>query len=234
MKHRYKHSKFRRFIFKLTVYLLFVCTSLFLVLNFQIHPYVSELVKAKAENTVSSLINEEILRAVRALDCSYSDIILLHQNESGEINGFSVDTVKVNVLRADILTSTLKELEKIERHTVSLPLGTFLGGDITAGMGPDIYITVVVTDALKCSVLTSFYEAGINQTLHSISLKLTVKCVALLPSGKCRFTVDAECPIGETVLVGKVPDAYTKINRLTDDITETEIDDIYDFGATPN
>jgi sporulation protein YunB len=234
MKHRYKQGKLKKFFIKLAVYLTFVCTSIFLVLNFQIHPYVSELVKAKAENTVASLINEEIMRAVRALECSYSDIILLHHNDGGEIDGFSVDTIKVNVLRADILTSALRELEKIERHTVSLPLGTFLGGDLTAGMGPDIFVTVLVTDALKCSVLTSFYEAGINQTLHSISLKLTVKCVALLPSGKCRFTVDAECPIGETVLVGKVPDAYTKISRLTDDITESEIDDIYDFGATPN
>jgi len=37
-----------------------------------------------------------------------------------------------------------------------------------------------------------------------------------------------------TVIVGDVPDAFTQIVRLTDDITESDIDDIFDFGAELN
>ena len=54
----------------------------------------------------------------------------------------------------------------------------------------------------------------------------------LIPAAPQKITVTAEYRIAETVIVGKVPDAYTKINRFADDIAESEIDDIYDFGAS--
>ena len=136
-------------------------------------------------------------------------------------------------MRASILKEALKTLEYKKTHNVTIPIGSLIG-ELSSGKGPSIPITIILTDALQCSVVTDFYEAGINQTLHTISLKLKVSCKALIPTGSCTFDVTAECPIGQTVLIGDVPEAFTKINRLTDDITETEIDDIYDFGASAN
>jgi hypothetical protein len=37
--------------------------------------------------------------------------------------------------------------------------------------------------------------------------------------------------VAETLIVGEVPDALTQINRLTEEISEEEIDDVNDFGA---
>ncbi len=228
-----KLQKVRRFIVRLALYLLFVAVCALLICNFQIHPYASAIVKAKAQNEITSDINSAIDEAVRDLNCTYSDMIKVHYSDGGRAAALSVDTVRVNLLRANILKKTLSTLEYIERHDISLPLGTMLG-ELSSGKGPDIPITVIITDALQCSVVTDFYEAGINQTIHTVSLRLKVSCKALLPSGSCTFEVTAECPIGQTVLIGEVPEAYTKIHRLTDDITETEIDDIYDFGASAN
>ena len=226
--------RFKRFIIKFTVYILFVSTCFLLIFNLQIHPYTAAMVRAKAQNEISMLINEAIDGAVRSLNCSYSDMIAVHYGEAGRAVALSVDTMRVNILRADILRIALSELDYHEKHLIHIPLGTILGGEITSARGPDIPISVIVTDALECAVITDFREEGINQTLHTVSLKLKVSCMALLPSGKCTFSVTAECPIGQTVLLGEVPEAYTKIHRLTDDITENEIDDIYDFGASPN
>lgn len=228
-----KRSKTIRSIVKLTVYLAFVSFCALLICNLQIHPYASALVRAKAQNEITAEINHAIDNAVRELNCSYSDMITVHYSEGGRAAALSVDTVKVNLLRAEILRSALETLEYSEKHSITLPLGTMIS-ELSSGKGPQIPITVIITDALQCAVVTDFYEAGINQTLHTISLQLSVSCKALLPSGSCVFEVTAECPIGQTVLIGDVPEAYTKIHRLTDDITETEIDDIYDFGATAN
>ena len=226
--------RIKRFFTKLTVYLLFITICFILIINFQIHPYTSALVRAKAQNEINGIINEAKDKAVRSLNCSYSDIITVHYGLEGTVAALSVDTMRVNALRADILRLTLNDLEYFQKHRIPIPLGTILGGEIASAKGPDVFVSVIVTDALECSVVTNFREEGINQTLHTINLRLKVGCIALLPSGKCKFDVTAECPIGQTVLIGDVPEAYTKIHRLTDDISETEIDDIYDFGASPN
>ncbi len=225
--------KVRRFIFRTIVYLIFVSVCAFLICNFQIHPFASALVRAKAQNEITDEINSAIEDAVREINCTYADMITVHYADGGRAAALSVDTVTVNLLRAAILRKALATLEYSEKHDITIPLGTMLG-ELSSGKGPNIPITVIIADALQCSVVTDFYEAGINQTLHTVSLRLKVSCKALLPVGSCTFDVTAECPIGQTILIGEVPEAYTKIHRLTDDITETEIDDIYDFGASAN
>lgn len=223
----------RKFIIKFLIYLLFVSISLIFICNLQIHPYATALVRAKAQNEITAEINDAIDTAVRQLNCTYADMISVYYSEDGRVSALSVDTVQVNLLRASILKEALKTLEYKKTHNVTIPIGSLIG-ELSSGKGPSIPITIILTDALQCSVVTDFYEAGINQTLHTISLKLKVSCKALIPTGSCTFDVTAECPIGQTVLIGDVPEAFTKINRLTDDITETEIDDIYDFGASAN
>lgn len=222
-----------KFITKLIIYLLFVSISFIFICNLQIHPYATALVRAKAQNEITAEINGAIDTAVRNLSCTYTDMISVHYGEDGRVSALSVDTVQVNLLRASILKEALKTLEYKKTHNVTIPIGSLIG-ELSSGKGPSIPITIILTDALQCSVVTNFYEAGINQTLHTISLKLKVSCKALIPTGSCTFDVTAECPIGQTVLIGDVPEAFTKIHRLTDDITETEIDDIYDFGASAN
>lgn len=234
MKKHGKLRRIRRFAFRLTAYLIFVAVCLLLICNFQIHPYAAAVVRAKAQNEISAKINNAIDAAVRELGCTYSDMIEVHYGDGGRVAALSVDTVKVNLLRSDILRKALETLDYSEKHSIVIPIGTVIGGEITSGKGPEIPITVLIADALQCSVVTDFYDMGINQTLHTVSLKLKVSCKALLPSGSTTFEVSAECPIGETVLLGEIPQAYTEIHRLTDDITETEIDDIYDFGASVN
>ena len=53
-----------------------------------------------------------------------------------------------------------------------------------------------------------------------------------MPMSTQTMNVTTKYCVAETVIVGEVPDAYTKINRLDDELSESDIDDIYDFGAT--
>ena len=91
---------------------------------------------------------------------------------------------------------------------------------------------LVPANALTGHLESSFSEEGINQTRHKIWVSVKVKITFLLPNYEKNSEVSVKIPLVETVLLGNVPDAYTKINRLTDDIEESEIDDIYDFGAS--
>ena len=172
-----RSKKARRSFIRFIVYILFVTVCFLLICNFQIHPYASALVRAKAQNEITAEINSAIDDAVRELNCTYADMITVHHTQDGRAAALSVDTVRVNLLRASILKKTLATLEYSERHDITLPLGTMLG-ELSSGKGPEIPITVIIADALQCSVVTDFREAGINQTLHTVSLRLKVSCKA--------------------------------------------------------
>ena len=60
---------------------------------------------------------------------------------------------------------------------------------------------------------SSFSEAGVNQTLHRIELELTVPMTLLLPGGPVETESVTRLCVAETVIVGRVPDAYLQMER---------------------
>ena len=118
-----------------------------------------------------------------------------------------------------------------ERMTVRIPLGSLSGSALLSGKGPDVRVKLAVSQKITCAVRGDFTESGINQTLHRVFLRVTVEVCALLPGAVQTFSVPTDICVAETVIIGKVPEAYTRIDRFASDVTETEIDDISDYGA---
>ena len=76
-----------------------------------------------------------------------------------------------------------------------------------------------------------FTERGINQTLFEMYITFEVTVTLSMPLRSVEVPISTRYLLAETVIVGDVPEAFTDINRTFDDITESEIDDINDFGA---
>lgn len=226
--------RLRRIALRLLCYLSFVAVSFVLIYNRQIYPYVAAIARAQAENGIQQVFSDAVGKAVEETDLSYSDLIVLHTAGDGAIDALSVDTARVNAVRSRLLSDALSSLRETEIETVRIPLGTLLAGELSSGRGPLIPVKILVSRALSCGVCSSFEERGINQTLHRIFLSLSCEVTAMLPSGAVSFTVTADCCIGETVLVGKAPETFTKIDRLVDDVTEEEIDNIVNYGSLGN
>ena len=56
--------------------------------------------------------------------------------------------------------------------------------------------------------MSSFEEAGVNQTCHRLTLTLQTEVAVLIPGEKLEISVEASVPLAETVLVGSVPAVY--------------------------
>ncbi|MBQ7170644.1 MAG: sporulation protein YunB [Clostridia bacterium] len=223
--------RFRRFAIRLLCYFLFVLIALILIYNKQIYPYVAAITRSQAENNVQQVFSDAVANAAEEMALTYSDLIVLHTDGGGAIDALSVNTAKVNAVRSRLLTDALASLRETEIETVHIPLGTLLAGELSSGRGPQIPVKVLVARVLRCGVVSTFEETGINQTLHRIYLSLSCEATAMLPSGMISFTVTTDCCIGETVLVGKTPESFTKIDRLTDDVTEDEIGNLINYGS---
>ena len=91
-----------------------------------------------------------------------------------------------------------------------------------------LYIgTVGVSGGVLTTVDSVFSAAGVNQTTHRIEMTITVDLFIAVPTAHTSVQVETPFVIAESVLLGKVPDAYTVVTG--DDQTTTG--QIFDYGA---
>lgn len=210
--------------------LLLVLLALFFLFNFQFTPLLEALASTDATQTIEQLLSAAIHQEMEKNPTLYSDIVTLAYKNNGSVAALRADTAKLLTLRTRLSLSVVSLLQNDNRMIAEVPLSSLLGINI---MPPDIAIRLPIrlTRAFNAYFLSRFEERGINQTRHSILFFVSIEVTLLIPGGTRTLCVSREFPFAETVIVGDVPDAYTHIDRLTDDITESEIDDIYDFGA---
>jgi len=105
------------------------------------------------------------------------------------------------------------EMENISRQKLSVPLGAITGSRIFSGWGPDINFRAAAEAAASVRVEDSFLSAGINQTLHSVYLHISVDLQVIAPLSRDSITVDSTVLLAEAVIVGYTPDTYVVLEN---------------------
>ena len=217
-----------RHIRPVCIFLCVLC-MLALLVNGVLLPKVRSLCEHTLRNRLSRLASEEAYSLLSEGGYTYESFIRLNYDETGALRSASVDTVTLSLLKAKLSLAVLSHL-CAEELTVSVPVSALLGILLFSGVSGEIPVTATVMPSATASILSVFEEAGINQTRHAVTLSLCFFASYLLPTGKEDLTFRFDLPLAETVIVGDVPDSLTQITRLTDDVTEYEIDDAVDFG----
>ncbi len=225
-----RRQRFAHLLKKMFLFILFVSISLILMYNFQIIPALIPLAKAQAATDTTVAMQKAIQNCVR--DGGYTNFVTLRYGEDGNVAALETDTASIALITGEIVDAVCDALCENTKLAVSIPAGNLSGGALFTGRGPDIRLRIAASPKITCEMQNEFYESGINQTLHRIIAHVETEIYILIPASPQKLTVTAEYCIAETVIVGMVPDAYTKINRFSDEIAESEIDDIYDFGAS--
>lgn len=211
--------------------LIFLCLllALSLLVHFSLLPKVRHLCMTALSNRLEALANQKAYSVLEQQGYSYTDFILLAYDANGSVRSASVDTVKLNLLKTKLASEVLTALYTHD-VTVTVPVGNLLGLVFFSGKGPNVPISAQVSEGMHARFHSSFTTSGFNQTRHVIGFSLHFAAVYLLAGKTETLSFDIEIPVAETLIVGDVPDTLTQISRLSDDITEIEIDDAVDFG----
>ncbi len=205
--------------------------ALLFLFNFGLYPGVSALALAEAKNEAAAIVATAFSENLAEAGEGYEDLVTLHFRDDGGISGMSCHMPALNAARNAILRAVLTAIGKERVLSLAIPLGNILGGELLSGRGPGIPVRILLARSAAAHIESEFLTAGINQTLHRILFTVSITLTVLTPSHPIEIVLQERFPIAETVIVGTVPDAFTQINRLTDTITEQDIDDIFDFGA---
>ena len=193
--------------------------------DLRLKPVVINAARSRARLFASDVISRSVDAAVAESTGSFINVIY---GEDG-ISAIETNVTGISRLRADSILNIRGEISDIDRMTLDIPLGNLAGGMLLTGRGFPVRIKLVPIGDVSGEIYSEFSETGINQTLHRIYLRVRVSMNMIVASDTVRLELADDILVAETVIVGKVPDAYTAINRF--EIDENEENDLNDYAA---
>ena len=176
-------------------------------LDRQLLPLLTQYSKTQAQWRVTRMINEAVTEVLGNSETDYGALVTVTRDSAGNVVSAEADTRRLNMLKAAVTTAVTERIGAEEEMTVAIPVGVS-GGVLT-------------------TVDSVFTAAGVNQTTHRIEMKITVDLFIAVPTAHTSVRVETPFIIAESVLLGKVPDAYTVVTG--DDQSTTG--QIFDYGA---
>lgn len=191
---------------------LFICFVLlfavFLFLRDQYDRVIQSLAETQVTNTTSDLTNDAIARQIAEGDIRYDRIVYFEKDLNGRITALKTNMSEVNRLKTDILNIINDEILALDTMDIGIPLGSMILPQFFSGKGPQIPVHILSIRNSDAVFASSFHHAGINQTLHQLTMVVSID-VAMLVLGKASsFTVTSEVVVAETVIVGEVPQTF--------------------------
>ncbi len=138
----------------------------------------------------------------------YEDLVTVLRNEEGDIVSFSANALKINKIARDTASISQSNLKNLSLNGIPVPLGALTGIEALAGLGPSIHFRIIPVSSVACGFSSEFESVGINQTKHSIYLNVIADISIVMPSKTQNFAVTTQILVGESVIVGQVPDTF--------------------------
>ncbi len=191
--------------------LLVLFTGAFIYVNRSLRPVLEGLSKARVESVAAAAMNDAVLQILSRED-NTGNLITIHE-ANGAVYYLEADSSKLNTLAADCAICAQEKIASLGEQGVSIPIGTVSGIPLFTGMGPNLVMKFTPAGAVQSTFSSKFTSAGINQTLHRITLTLKATVRIILPGDAYIVSIETQAPISESILVGSVPSTYTDVTQ---------------------
>lgn len=164
------------------------------------------LAETQVRNATSDLINDAIDKQIDSGEIQYDRIVYFEKDINGRITALKTNMSEVNRLKTAILNIINDEILAMDTSALGIPMGNLFLPELLSDRGPEIPVHILSIRNSDGAFNSHFTQAGINQTLHQLTMEVSVD-VAILVFGKTRsFTVASQVVVAETIIVGQVPD----------------------------
>ena len=159
----------------------------------------------------------------------YTDLMKINSAEDGVVTSVEFNTVEITKIKAGIISLIQNNINSRDSITMNIPIGTLTGNQYLNNRGPKIKISMQISSAVYSDIKSKFISAGINQTLHQITLSISTEIYFVMPWYRSSGSYNTEFILAETIIVGRVPDAYTNVIEYPGSNIAGEI---FDYGAS--
>ena len=201
----------RRFLIRFLLRLLLVfAVVLGGLLLFRSHyrPLLRELAETQIKNATSDLTNDALTELLARDSIAYDRIVYFEKDLNGRITAMKTNILEVNRMKTEILEIINQEILSWDTAKLGIPIGSLFFPELFAGKGFCIPVHVLSIRNSDASFESRFQQAGINQTLHQLTMLVSVDVAVLVLGQTSSFTVNSEVVVAETVIVGDVPSTF--------------------------
>ena len=198
---------FRRVLLILTAVFIGL-TVAFFYLRTQYRDVIRDLAETQVKNTTSDLTNDAIAKQIEDGVVQYDRIVYFEKDLDGRITALKTNIGEVNRLKTDILNIINDEILALDNSDIGIPLGSLFLPELLSGKGPVIPVHILSIRNSDASFHSNFTQAGINQTLHQVTMQVSIDVAVLVLGETTSFTMESEVVVAETVIVGDVPNTY--------------------------
>lgn len=172
-----------------------------------------EIAMSDAKDAVILAINETVNRIMRENDYGYDYFVSLQTGSDGSITAITTNTAHINAVSTEILAEIVKAADS-GKLDIRIPLGNLLGSNLLLGRGPEVPVEIIMLTSSFVDFENDLLSTGINQTKHVMTLKASVDIDILIPWATVSTTVETDILIAETIIVGRVPQTYVKVEDM--------------------
>jgi len=210
------------------ILILMICMIALIFTDSKLRPILTDFSINKANIVVNTVINETVYNLLDEEGLKYNGICTISRNSDNIVSSVEIDTVKVNLVKTNIISKVQQIISEKQDVVISVPFGTVMGSEYLIGRGPKITIKMQMGSAVFSDIVSSFSSAGINQTLHQIKLSVDTNVYLVMPWYRSSTVVHTSFILAETVIVGTVPNAYTNVIEYPNSNIAGEL---FDYGA---
>lgn len=167
---------------------------------------VQELAEIQVKNATSDLTNDAIAKQIASGNIAYDRLVYFEKDLNGRITALKTNISEVNRLKTDILNIINDEILAIDSSDIGIPLGSIFLTELFSGRGPVIPVHILAIRNADANFVSHFSQAGINQTLHQVTMDVGIDVAVLVLGRTISFSMTSEVIVAETVIVGEVPD----------------------------
>ena len=197
----------QKWLRRLLVVLLIVVVSFFL-LRSRYRTVIEDLAQTQVKNTTSDLTNDAIAKQLAVGNIAYDRIVFFEKDLEGRITALKTNMSEVNRLKTDILNIINDEILALDTSDIGIPLGSLFLPELLSGKGPAIPVHILSKRNSDANFVSHISQAGINQTLHKLTMEVSIDVAVLVLGQTSSFTMSSEVVVAETVIVGDVPQTF--------------------------
>lgn len=197
-----------RIFFRIIILAVLGAAVAFLVFRSRFRDVLRDLAETQVKNTTSDLTNDAIAKQIADGVIQYDRIVYFEKDLDGRITALKTNIGEVNRLKTDILNIINDEILALDTSDIGVPLGSVFLPELFSGKGITIPVHILAIRNSDASFSSSFTQAGINQTLHQLTMEVCVDVTVLVLGQTSSFHVKSEVVIAQTIIVGEVPNTF--------------------------
>lgn len=202
----------------------------YLCVDIGLRPTVQTFCQSWAQTYGTEVLNTALTQELATREITYGDLVKVTTNQEGNVTSIQTDMAGINRIATSITGQVVDRVAAIGEQEVLIPLGTILGSHFLSGRGPSVGLIMLPAASAVSDVYNQFDSAGINQTRHQIMLRVTVSITAVMPGYTTQTQVTSGVCLAETIIVGVVPEAFTKVETEQDSMEGI----VADYGNDEN